>query len=328
MNVSFYKKKNVLVTGGTGLIGVHLVKILKSCGAKITVVSLDKIKPVQDVNYLRADLRNFDNCLKVTKNQNIVFHLAGIKGSPIMAQNKPASFFVPTIQFSINMMEAAFRNKVDNYLFTSSIGVYSPAKFFKEDSMWSTFPSDNDKYAGWAKRICELQAQVYEIQYKWDKISIVRPANVYGPFDNFDENNAMVIPSLISRALRKKKILPVWGNGSNLRDFIYADDVAKAMVLILEKKINYPINIGSGTGVSIKKIVEIINSNLDKPLKIKWLSRKTLGDRIRVMDNTKLKNIGFKDFTSIDTGIQKTMNWYKKNLGQSKFRYNSFIEKL
>ena len=138
----------------------------------------------------------------------------------------------------------------------------------------------------------------------------------------------MVFPSLISRALRKKKILPVWGNGSNLRDFIYADDVAKAMVLILEKKINYPINIGSGTGVSIKKIVEIINSNLDKPLKIKWLSRKTLGDRIRVMDNTKLKNIGFKDFTSIDTGIQKTMNWYKKNLGQSKFRYNSFIEKL
>tara|TARA_B100000787_G_C16191377_1_gene297734 strand:- start:1833 stop:2819 length:987 start_codon:yes stop_codon:yes gene_type:complete len=328
MKNNFYKKKEILVTGGTGMIGVHLVQNLKDFGAKVTVASLDNIKPIRGVKYIKADLRNLDNCLKVTKNKNIVFHLAGIKGSPLMAKTKPASFFVPTLQFSLNMMEAAFRNKIENYLFTSSIGVYSPAKKFKEDSVWKTFPSENDKYAGWAKRICELQSEVYEIQYKWNKISVVRPANVYGPYDNFDERNAMVIPSLISRALRSKKKLSVWGNGSNIRDFIYADDVARAMIFILKKEINYPVNIGSGKGVSIKEIVEKINKNLSKPLEIEWSTNKILGDKIRVMDNTKLKKIGFSEFTSLEKGINQTINWYKKNLSQSKLRYNSFTEKF
>ena len=328
MKNNFYKKKEILVTGGTGMIGVHLVQNLKDFGAKVTVASLDNIKPIRGVKYIKADLRNLDNCLKVTKNKNIVFHLAGIKGSPLMAKTKPASFFVPTLQFSLNMMEAAFRNKIENYLFTSSIGVYSPAKKFKEDSVWKTFPSENDKYAGWAKRICELQSEVYEIQYKWNKISVVRPANVYGPYDNFDERNAMVIPSLISRALRSKKKLSVWGNGSNIRDFIYADDVARAMIFILKKEINYPVNIGSGKGVSIKEIVEKINKNLSKPLEIEWSTNKILGDKIRVMDNTKLKKIGFSEFTSLEKGINKTINWYKKNLSQSTLRYNSFTEKF
>ena len=322
------KNSTILVTGGTGMIGVHLVQNLKDFGAKVTVASLDNIKPIRGVKYIKADLRNLDNCLKVTKNKNIVFHLAGIKGSPLMAKTKPASFFVPTLQFSLNMMEAAFRNKIENYLFTSSIGVYSPAKKFKEDSVWKTFPSENDKYAGWAKRICELQSEVYEIQYKWNKISVVRPANVYGPYDNFDERNAMVIPSLISRALRSKKKLSVWGNGSNIRDFIYADDVARAMIFILKKEINYPVNIGSGKGVSIKEIVEKINKNLSKPLEIEWSTNKILGDKIRVMDNTKLKKIGFSEFTSLEKGINQTINWYKKNLSQSKLRYNSFTEKF
>jgi len=328
MKNNFYKKKEILVTGGTGMIGVHLVQNLKDLGAKVTVASLDNIKPITGVKYIKADLRNLDSCLNVTKNKNIVFHLAGIKGSPLMAKTKPASFFVPTLQFSLNMMEASFRNKIENYLFTSSIGVYSPAKKFKEDSVWKTFPSENDKYAGWAKRICELQSEVYEIQYKWNKISVVRPANVYGPYDNFDEKNAMVIPSLISRALRSRKKLSVWGNGSNIRDFIYADDVARAMIYILKKEINYPVNIGSGKGVSIKEIVEKINKNLSKPLEIEWSTNKILGDKIRVMDNSKLKKIGFTEFTSLETGINQTINWYKKNLSLSKLRYNSFIEKF
>ena len=328
MKNNFYKKKEILVTGGTGMIGVHLVQNLKDLGAKVTVASLDNIKPITGVKYIKADLRNLDSCLNVTKNKNIVFHLAGIKGSPLMAKTKPASFFVPTLQFSLNMMEASFRNKIENYLFTSSIGVYSPAKKFKEDSVWKTFPSENDKYAGWAKRICELQSEVYEIQYKWNKISVVRPANVYGPYDNFDEKNAMVIPSLISRALRSRKKLSVCGNGSNIRDFIYADDVARAMIYILKKEINYPVNIGSGKGVSIKEIVEKINKNLSKPLEIEWSTNKILGDKIRVMDNSKLKKIGFTEFTSLETGINQTINWYKKNLSLSKLRYNSFTEKF
>ena len=146
-----------------------------------------------------------------------------------MTMEKPASFFVPTIMFSINMMEAARRMQVSQYLFTSSIGVYSPSEIFFEDDVWKSFPSENDKYAGWAKRICELQSEVYEIEDKWQGISIVRPANVYGPYDNFDVNNAMVIPSLIKKAIKSKKILNVWGDGSNIRDFIYSEDVARGM---------------------------------------------------------------------------------------------------
>ena len=88
---------------------------------------------------------------------------------------------VPTLQFSVNMMEAARLEGVRNYLFTSSVGVYEPAEIFYEEKVWETFPSENDKHAGWAKRICELQAEAYEIQYGWKNISIVRPANVYGP---------------------------------------------------------------------------------------------------------------------------------------------------
>ena len=118
------------------------------------------------------------------------------------------------------MMEAARRNKVKRFLFTSSIGVYAKSKIFNEDDVWKTFPSENDKFAGWAKRLCELQAEAYAIQYGWDGISIIRPANVYGPYDNFDTNNAMVIPSLIKKVTTSKKKLDVWGDGSTVRDFI------------------------------------------------------------------------------------------------------------
>lgn len=328
LDKKFYHNKKILITGGSGMIGYQLSKILLDLGAIVTVVSLDNIKIFKNIKYLKCDLRYFDNCLGVSKNKDIVFHLAGIKGSPMMAKFKPASFFVPTLQFSINMMEAAFRNKVSNYLFTSSIGVYSPSSIFKEEDVWKSFPSENDKFAGWAKRVCELQAQSYEIQYKWKNISIVRPANVYGPFDNFDDNNAMVIPSLISRAYNSKKILRVWGDGSPIRDFIHSKDVALAMAYVLQKKYNQPINVGSGQGASIKKIVEIINSNLIKPLVIKWIKGGLKGDKKRLMDIKKLYKLGFKNTVSIEDGIRETMKWYSINKNVSKKRYNSFTEKF
>ena len=164
---------------------------------------------------------------------DIVFNLAGVKGSPAMANERPASFLVPTITFSYNMMEAARREGVERYLYTSSIGVYAPAEYFREDDVWKTFPSPHDRFAGWAKRMGELQAEAYKIEYGWDKISIVRPANVYGPYDNFDPANAMVIPSLIYRALDGEAPLTVWGDGTPIRDFIHARDVARGMMLMV-----------------------------------------------------------------------------------------------
>lgn len=327
--MSFYQNKNVLVTGGTGLIGRPLVEMLLAEGANVTVVSLDDpSRAPKGVQFKRADLREFSACLEICQGQEVVFQLAGVKGSPAMTAKRPASFFVPTITFSINMMEAARRAGAERFLFTSSVGVYSPAEVFYEDDVWKTFPSPNDRFAGWAKRMGELQADAYRIEYGWDKISIVRPANVYGPYDNFDPNNAMVIPSLIKRALDGEKPLTVWGDGSPIRDFIHARDVARGMMLAVEKGINEPINLGSGTGVTIKQIAEIVAQNVPQgPVELVWDTTKPAGDAKRLMDMTRAASYGFTPQISIEDGIKETIEWYLKNQHDVGNRYNAFTEK-
>lgn len=325
MNNVFYKNKNVLITGGTGLIGRPLVKMLLDLGANVTVASIDKNIISSEYEFRHADLRSFEACKEICKNKQIVFQLAGIKGSPAMTQKKPASFFVPTIQMSINMLEAARLCNVENYLITSSIGVYSPAEIFSEDDVWQTFPSNNDKFAGWAKRMSELQAEAFRIEYGFENISIVRPANVYGPYDNFDPKNAMVIPSLIHKALSDQEELNVWGDGSPIRDFVFSEDVAKAMITVVQKNISEPLNIGSGSGISIKKIVEIINKNLPNgPKKIFWDKTKPSGDLKRIMNTSRAEKYGVVNSTSLDDGIRKTIDWYLSNKENSNTKFNVF----
>jgi len=328
--MSFYKNKKVLVTGGTGLIGRPLVEKLVLEGAKVVVVSLDDpSRAPKGVTFIKADLREFSNCMDVCKGKDIVFHLAGIKGSPQLNQKQPASFFVPTITFNTNMMEAARRQKVSRFLYTSTVGVYAQASIFHEDDVWKTFPSENDRFAGWAKRMGELQAESYKIEYGWDKISIVRPANTYGPFDNFDPKTAMVIPSLIHRALTGENPLTVWGDGTPIRDFIYSKDVAEGMMLAVEKGINEPINLGSGSGVTIKQIAQTIAKSIPgKPIKIVWDKSKPKGDRKRLMDMKRAKKLlGFKPKYSLEKGIAETIAWYLKNKDDMRRRYNVFYER-
>lgn len=327
--MNYYKNKSVLVTGGTGLIGRPLVEMLVELGATVTVVSLDDpTRAPHGCTFVKADLREFSNCVEVCKNHEIVFQLAGVKGSPLMTRERPASFFVPTIQFSINMMEAARRCGVERFLFTSSVGVYQPAEVFYEDSVWSTFPSPNDRFAGWAKRMGELQAEAYKIEYDWDKISIVRPANVYGPFDNFDPDNAMVIPALIRRAVEGERPLTVWGDGSPIRDFIHSHDVARGMLLAVEKGINEPLNLGSGSGVTIKELTEIISRNVPGgPIELVWDSSKPNGDHKRLMDMTRAKSYGFLPQIGIEEGVKETINWYINNQVMTDNRYIAFKDK-
>lgn len=325
----FYQGKKVLVTGGTGLIGRPLVELLLAAGAEVTIVSLDDpCRAPQGVIFKQADLREFSNCMDLAKGMDIVFQLAGVKGSPAMTAKRPASFYVPTITFNTNMMEAARRNKVDRYLYTSSVGVYAPAEVFYEDDVWQTFPSPHDRFAGWAKRMGELQAEAYKIEYNWHNISIVRPANVYGPYDNFDPENAMVIPSLINRALSGENPLTVWGDGSPIRDFIHARDVAKGMMLAIEKGINVPINLGSGSGVTIKTIAEIVAANIPgKKIAIVWDTSKPKGDAKRLMSMERAHSYGFQPTISIEEGIKETIAWYLENQASLGLRYNAFTEK-
>ena len=320
--------KKVLVTGGTGMIGRYLVPKLLAKGNKVFIASLDgeELCPKGAI-FKKLDLRNFDNCLDVCKGQDLVFNLVGVKGSPKMCKERPASFYVPTIMFSINMMEAARQAKVERYMFTSSIGVYHPAEIFNEDDVWSSFPSENDRIPGWAKRVGELQAEAYEIQYKWDKISIVRPANVYGPYDNFDPENAMVIPSLINRASSGERPLNVWGDGSPIRDFIYSKDVASGMMKVMEAGYNKPINLGSGTGVTIKEIAETIANLMPDKCEIIWDTSKPSGDIKRLMNTERAESLGIYAKTNLNQGIKETIDWYNANYKKDFARYNAFTDK-
>jgi len=320
-----FKDKKVLITGGGGMIGRSLINQLLEKECKIYIADLTTPTDLPEgVEHLQVDLRFFDNCMDICKGMNYVFHLAGVKGSPQMAKEQPVDFMVPMLQFNTNMIQAAYEANVDWFLYTSSVGVYSPADVFFEDSVWSTFPSPNDKYAGWAKRMGELQTETYKIQYNWNRFSIVRPANVFGSYDNFNPANAMVIPSLIRKA-QENSVLEVWGDGTPIRDFIYADDVARGMIFAVKNKITKPINLGSGIGYTIKEVVDLVVKHSGKDLEIKWLSDKPNGDQKRLFDMTIAKSYGWKIETSLEDGIRITTEWYLNNKEILDKRYNPFV---
>lgn len=322
-----FKNTKVLVAGGTGMIGIRLVKLLIERGAKVRIASLDDPKRAHpEAEFMRLDLKNFNNCLVACDGIEYVFNLLCNKGSPAIMAKKPASVFVPMILFNTNLAEAARQANVKWYLYTSTVGVYPPAPVFKEDMVWKTFPSENDKFAGWAKRMGELQLEAYKIEYGFSQYSIIRPPNVYGPFDNFDPKNSMVIPSLIKRALDGEDPLIVWGDGSAIRDFIHAKDVARAMLFLVENKITDPVNIGSGAGTSIKNLVEIIVNNLEKKPRVVWDTSKPSGDARRVMDISKITSYGFKNEISLEQGIKEVIGWYKQNRNNLNTGYNVFYE--
>ena len=214
------------------------------------------------------------------------------------------------LQFNTNMLEAAMHHDVKWYLYTSTVGVYQPAEVLKEDDVWSTQPSKNDWFGGWAKRMGELQCQAYQKQYGEGRCSIVRPANVYGSYDNFDLDSAMVVPSLIRKAF-SNDFLEVWGDGSSIRDFIHARDVARGMVFAVENKITDPLNLGSGDEISIKRIAEAVAEEAN--VEIRWDTSKPAGDHRRVFDMSRAKSYGFEPSISIEDGVKETIEWYLEN---------------
>jgi len=325
---NFYNTKRILVTGGTGLIGIQLVKMLSKFNASIKVASLEVNHSLpKEIQFIKCDLRKIDNCIKITKNIDFVFHLAGIKGSPQMAHEKPYEFMSSMLMFNTNIIEACRINKVKKLMYTSSIGVYQPSNILIEEDVWKTFPSKNDWYAGWAKRIGEINIEALKKSHKIDTY-IVRPANVFGPYDNFNKDNAMVIPSLINKFLNSNKNIEVFGDGSNIRDFIYSKDVAKAMLLIMYKNYQKPINIGSGKKVSIKNLVNLINKIINNKNKIKWIKNKNTGDKIRLMNISKLKKLGFRSNFALEDALRETIYWYKINKNKNLHKYNAFEEKI
>lgn len=319
------KGKKVLVTGGTGLIGQQLIKLLKQEEANIRIVSLDNNSLVpSDTEFMQLDLMNFDNCKKACEGVDVVFNLIGIKTSPKIIKEKPANIFVSYLRFNTNIIEAARQSNVQWFLYVSTIGVYSPSDIMSEDDLWNGFPSKHDWYGGWAKRMGEMQLETYKIQYGLKNYSIIRPANVYGPYDDFSETS-MVIPSLIKRIYKKEDPFEVWGDGSSIRDFIYSEDVANAMLYAVKNEINEPLNVGSGKGVSIKELVDTIIDIADYKPEIKWDINKPSGDKQRILNTERLNNHGFIPKINLKEGLIRTYNWYKDNAQSIEDkRYNVF----
>jgi GDP-L-fucose synthase len=297
-------------------------------GAVVRIASLDDPKRANpDAEFLSLDLTTVENCRKACKGMDFVFNLLGVKASPAVTMAKPATHYYSTIMLEHCMLEAARLEDVCGYQFTSSVGVYEPAAVFYEDSVWKTFPSRNDWYAGWAKRAGELQVEAYAKEYNWKNLTIVRPANIYGLWDNFDSENAMVIPSLIKRALTGGSELVVWGDGSPIRDFIYSRDVAHGMMIVAEKNPDEPVNLGSGSGYSIKHLVECIVGNMSEPPKVVWDTTKPNGDLKRIMDTERAKSYGFEAKTSLEQGVKEVMDWYTVNKDLTNTRYDVFDQR-
>ena len=321
--------KKVLVAGGTSMIGIPLVEMLVEKGASVRIASLDDPSRAHpSAEFFQLDMQIRENCEKVCDGIDYVFNLLGVKGSPAVTTKKPANFFEPVLLFNTHLMGAAFRAGAEGFLFTSSIAVYSPAEVLREDDVWKTAPSDNDKFAGWAKRMGELQGEAYRIQYGWNSVSVVRPGNTYGPFDNFDLENAMVVPSLIKRAVDGEDPMRVWGNGTARRDFVHARDVARGMILVAEQQIVEPVNLASGQGVSIRELVEIILSHLDVKPKVLWQVAQPTGDFSRVMDISRARSYGYEPKIPLQDGIREVMDWYRRNKEIAGKRYDIFSKGL
>ena len=288
-------------------------------------ISLDKLKIHDKVNHIYGDLTNFEFCKEQTKDMDCVFHVAGIKGSVKVTLEKPASFFVPLLMFNTNILEASRINNVKKLVYTSSIGAYSSNEIFVESDDEDQGPP-MDMYPGWAKRMAEMQIKAYQIQYDLEDYSIVRPCNVYGPGDNFDPENAMVIPSLMSRIRSGEDPMRIWGDGSAIRDFAFARDVAEGTIQALfhGTKGKY-LNLGSGKAVTIKELVETLSSFLD--FKYEFDTSKSSGWPKRLMDISLAKEmIGYNPSISLEDGLKETWEWFLNNRDEHKFKKNYFKE--
>jgi GDP-L-fucose synthase len=318
------KNKTILITGANGLVGLPTVEKCLARGASRVIavdIKTDNLKTIADprLRIVEADLTYLDICENLFQDVkvDIVLHLAGIKGSPARAKLSPADYLFPMLMFNTNVIKSAFDAKVDWFVYMSSVGVYYPSDVMVEDSVWSTMPSVNDWYPGWTKRMGELSLEALGIQHSWTNWSIIRPANIYGLYDNFSPD-ATVIGSNIWKLFNVPgNDITCWGDGSAKRDFVFSEDVAESALQVVEKQVNDVINFGSATATSIKDTIETLVAQYEKltgqTKNIVWDTTKPNGDLIRRLDPDKQIKYGILPQTNLESGIYKTLNHYIKN---------------
>lgn len=307
--MNYLKEKKILVTGGRGFLGYHLLKRMKESGIKeenIRVISIED-----------SDLRIWQNCVKAVKGMDVVIHLAAKVGGIGFNQKYPGELFYDNAIMGIQLMEAARQEEVDKFVAVGTICAYP--KFtpvpFKEEDLWNGYPEETNAPYGLAKKMLLVQAQAYRVQYGFNAIYLL-PVNLYGPRDNFNPESSHVIPALIKKFLdaieANQKEVVVWGSGEASREFLYVEDAAEGILLAAEKyNDGDPVNIGAGFEIKIKDLVAIIADLTGYKGRIIWDTSRPDGQPRRCLSTQRAREkFGFVARTPFKEGIMKTIRWY------------------
>jgi len=314
-----WSDKNVLVTGGAGFIGSHLVEKLLDLGSVVSVADdlsrgkRENIDPfLSEIQLHIVDLTKLENCTKVTKDIDYVFHLAASVGGIHYIKKENVSGLTPSLLMNTNMLEAARINDVKRFLFTSSACVYREKTLdlnrFKEED---AYPANPATTYGWAKLMGEIQCKAYYLDYGI-KSAVVRIFNAYGEKENLNPRWSHVIPSTIRKViLYPKEKLKIFGDGTQQRAFLYVKDCVEGLILSIEKIENAePINLGSEELISIEELTEKIISLSGKKVRIEYDLSAPSGTHKYCADTTKMKKIlGWSPKTPLDEGLKKTYEW-------------------
>ena len=309
------KNKKILLTGGGGFLGSFVYQELLMAGAQKKNITIPRSKT--------HDLRDINVCKKLAKNKDIIIHLAANVGGIGYNQLHPGSLFYDNLIMGAQVMEAARRAHIEKFVAIGTICAYpkhTPVPF-SEKNLWNGYPEETNAPYGLAKKMLLVQSQAYRSEYGLRSIYLL-PVNLYGPRDNFNPRSSHVIPALIKKIYEaKKNNLPevvVWGTGRATREFLYVKDAAKAIVLAtLHYDKPEPINLGSGSEISIKKLAQLIAKTLDYRGKIIWDTTKPDGQPRRKLNiSSAKKEFGFSSQTTFQKGLEETIKWYTENYDQ------------
>ncbi|MFN9401282.1 MAG: GDP-L-fucose synthase family protein [Dolichospermum sp.] len=308
------ENKRILVTGGAGFLGRQVIDQLCQNGA-----DRDKITVTRSHD---CDLRVWENCQRAVDQQDIIIHLAAHVGGIGLNREKPGELFYDNLIMGTQLIHAAYQQGTEKFVCVGTICAYP--KFtpvpFKEDDIWNGYPEETNAPYGIAKKALLVQLQSYRQQYGFNGIYLL-PVNLYGPEDNFNPNSSHVIPALIRKVqeaqTRGEKQLPVWGDGSPTREFLYSTDAARGIVMGTQFSNDAePVNLGTGYEISIKDLITLICELMEYDGEIVWETDKPNGQPRRCLDTERAKQaFGFTAEVEFRTGLKNTIDWWRKNAG-------------
>lgn len=314
--MSSLKNKKILVTGGAGFLGSFVVEALKKRGVHESDIRIPRSS--------EDDLRDPAVCRKAVQDQQIVIHLAARVGGIGFNQKHPGELFYDNAIMGIQLMEASRLAGVEKFVQAGTVCAYpkyTPVPF-QEDELWNGYPEETNAPYGLAKKMLLVQAQAYRQQYGFNAIYVL-PVNLYGPRDHFDPQVSHVIPALIKKVYDAKraseKSITVWGTGTASREFLYVEDAAEGLVLASESyNVPEPVNLGTGSEVTIKELVHMICAAMDFRGDVHWDASKPDGQPRRRLDVSRAeKAFGFRAKTPLATGLKHTIDWYLKQATHS-----------